>query len=194
MSNYGLLFVLSEPSAAMEEEYNDWYDREHIPERIGINGFLSAVRFVSTARARRYLALYDLVGIDVLQSPAYRAFAGENFTPWTKRVVPRAKFERREAVQLSPGSAATLIAPRLLVLRFAGLPAAATAVIEDGARVCFSGRHGVAQWRVFAGHGADNAACFVTASGSGDLESLVSPERFSSAANHLELVETFVPY
>ncbi len=191
MSKYGLLFVISEPSAAMEEEYNEWYDREHVPERIGIDGFLSAVRFVSAARARRYLALYDLVGIDVLESPGYRAFAGENYTPWTKRVVPRAKFERREAVQLSPGGAVTMIAPRLLVLRFAGLPAA---TVEEGARECFSRRHGVAQWRVFAGHGADSAACFVTVSGSGDLESLIRTEAFSSAASHLELVESFLPY
>ena len=42
----GFLLVTMEPPAELEEEFNDWYDMEHIPGRGGIPGFESARRFV----------------------------------------------------------------------------------------------------------------------------------------------------
>ena len=50
----------SDPPAEFEEEFNAWYDTEHVPERLGIPGFESGLRYVSADRPRRYLALYDL--------------------------------------------------------------------------------------------------------------------------------------
>jgi hypothetical protein len=35
----GLLLTLTEPPAAMEEEFNAWYDTEHLAERLAIPGF-----------------------------------------------------------------------------------------------------------------------------------------------------------
>jgi len=52
----GLLLVTMEPTAAMQEEFNDWYDQEHIPERIALPGFLSATRWVCLQGWPRYLA------------------------------------------------------------------------------------------------------------------------------------------
>jgi len=37
----------------MEEEFNAWYDSEHLPERLAIPGFRSA-------REGKYLATYEL--------------------------------------------------------------------------------------------------------------------------------------
>jgi len=53
----GLLLTLTEPPPGMEEEFNAWYDEEHLPERLAIPGFRSARRWVA---GRTYLATYEL--------------------------------------------------------------------------------------------------------------------------------------
>ena len=193
MSQMGLLFVISEPPPAMEEELNEWYDREHIPERLAIDGFVSALRFVSAERPRRFLALYDLTSVGILQTPQYKAFAGANFTPWTKRIVSRAKFTRAETVQVAPGDAATASTPKLLVLRFSGVPEADAPRIAKGAKRCFDGKPGVGQLRVFAGAGNEAGSHFVIVGGNGDLTDLVDTEAFGKAARCLDIEEIFLP-
>ena len=39
--NRGLLLTMTEPPRGMEEEFNAWYDEEHLPERLSIAGFRS---------------------------------------------------------------------------------------------------------------------------------------------------------
>ena len=34
--NQGLLLATMEPMPGFEEEFNDWYDTEHVPERVGV--------------------------------------------------------------------------------------------------------------------------------------------------------------
>ena len=41
----GLLIVTTNPPADMEEEFNVWYDREHVPERLAVPGFERAQRY-----------------------------------------------------------------------------------------------------------------------------------------------------
>jgi len=36
------LFSEMIPDLSYESEFNDWYDHEHIPSRMGVPGFLSA--------------------------------------------------------------------------------------------------------------------------------------------------------
>ena len=60
----------------MEEEFNAWYDTEHLPERLAIPGFRSARRWV---RGGTYLATYELDSPEVLQSPYLERF--RNQTP-----------------------------------------------------------------------------------------------------------------
>jgi hypothetical protein len=86
MSRRGLLLTLTEPPPAMEEEFNAWYDLEHLPERLSIRGFRSARRWVADLPAGKgkYLATYELDSPEVLSSPEYLAFF-QKPTPWTKR-------------------------------------------------------------------------------------------------------------
>lgn len=105
----GLLLTLTEPSPRDEEEFNAWYDTEHLPERLSIPGFVSARRWVDAsapAGAGKYLATYELERPEVLETPAYRARVGEGFTPWSKRILGRCTVFRRWAcVQINPGGA-----------------------------------------------------------------------------------------
>ena len=98
---------MTEPPLAMEEEFNAWYDTEHLPERLAIPGFRSARRWVADVPAGegKYLATYELDSAAVLQSPAYlERFA--NATPWTRRCLGRcAVFKRWACEQVQPGDA-----------------------------------------------------------------------------------------
>lgn len=111
MSNptMGLLLTMTEPPAGMEEEFNAWYDTEHIDERLAITGFISARRWVRACKPGegKYLATYELTSPGVLATPEYLSHIGEHFTPWSRRCLTRAVVSRRWAcAQILPGSGA----------------------------------------------------------------------------------------
>jgi hypothetical protein len=91
----------------MEEEFNAWYDTEHMQERLAITGFRSARRWVADvpSGAGKYLATYELDSPGVLQSAEYLA-RFEGATPWTRRCLGKAVVFRRWACEQSlPGEA-----------------------------------------------------------------------------------------
>src|SRR4051812_32264714 len=83
----GLLLTMMSPPADGDAEFNAWADTEHVPERKVISGIRTALRFRNQAPSPRYMALYDLEDLSVLESPAYLAIAGENLSPWSKRIL-----------------------------------------------------------------------------------------------------------
>jgi hypothetical protein len=106
----GILIAAMDFSAAPEDEFHDWYDLEHVPERLRVPGFLNADRWIGTGEAKISVATYDLDNVGVLHSPAYLAVGGDNASPWTKRTGKfRKSLLRYEGEQLYPGD---LSAPR----------------------------------------------------------------------------------
>jgi hypothetical protein len=71
-----------------EAEFNRWYDREHLEERVAIPGFLEARRYVAHDGNPKYLSLYSTETFEVLDSPAYRT-ALANQTAWSKANIAR---------------------------------------------------------------------------------------------------------
>jgi hypothetical protein len=72
----GLLFVYTDVGAGpvTEEEYHDWYDHEHGPARLTVPGLLGASRYQALDDLTpRWLALYQLSGPGVPDSPEYKA-------------------------------------------------------------------------------------------------------------------------
>src|SRR5580704_11020905 len=82
----GLLFMAFDFSTAHADEFHDWYDLEHIPERLRIPGFLNAERWIAEDNPAVHVATYDLETPAVLASPSYQAVVGAHQSPWTKRV------------------------------------------------------------------------------------------------------------
>jgi hypothetical protein len=80
----GLLLVMIEVDPAYEDEFNRWYNEEHLPERKACPGFLSARRFVAVEGEPKYLALYELESPEVLQGAAYRKIYPPS--EWTKQI------------------------------------------------------------------------------------------------------------
>jgi hypothetical protein len=118
MTGRGLLLTMTEPLAAMDEEFNAWYDSEHVPERLSIRGFRSARRWVADAAPGegRYLATYELDSPGVLKTQEYLA-RFEDATPWTRRCLEKAVVFRRWACeQTAPGQADPHPAAKALLL------------------------------------------------------------------------------
>lgn len=86
----GMLLTSMNIDAADEADFNRWYDREHLEERVAIEGFLEARRYVAHAANPKYLCLYSTATLDVLDSPAYRARLA-NPTDWSRQTMARFK-------------------------------------------------------------------------------------------------------
>ena len=192
--NKGFLLVLMQPPPTLEEEFNAWYDTEHIAERLSVPGFETALRYACIDGAPRYLAMYDLASPDVLNSPAYREVAFDNASPWTKRVTSRVRIYRSFGKQVYPGTKVTGRAARVLLLRFRALPSGTQDTIVAGMRANFESRPQTLQVRVFAydtGAGVDFLG-FVEARA--PLSEALDLEAFGDCRNALDLVNTYTPY
>jgi hypothetical protein len=84
----GMLLTSMNIDPAQEAEFNRWYDREHLEERVAIDGFLEARRYVAHDGNPKYLSLYSTESFEVLDSPAYRT-ALANQTAWSKASIAR---------------------------------------------------------------------------------------------------------
>ncbi len=90
LAGKGMLLTSMDIDPSDEAEFNRWYDREHLEERVAIDGFLEARRFVAHQGSPKYLCLYSTATFDVLDSPAYRAKLA-NPTDWSKKTMARFK-------------------------------------------------------------------------------------------------------
>lgn len=96
----GILVPVVDFSGMAEDEFNDWYDLEHIPERLRVPGFLACERWIGAENQKISVAVYALDNADVLQSPAYNAVGnhargGDNLSVWSKRVTARTNIQMR---------------------------------------------------------------------------------------------------
>jgi hypothetical protein len=102
----GLLFVAFDYSGAHADEFHDWYDLEHVPERLSVPGFINAERWIGDESPNIAVAAYDLESPRVLYSPPYEAVGGANSSVWTKRVTAMCqRLMRYEGEQVLPGDA-----------------------------------------------------------------------------------------
>ena len=120
-----LLMVWTEVPADKEDDFNAWYNEEHIGERLAIPGFLSAARYESDSPgAPKHLAMYEIENIGVMTSDAYLSVRA-NPTEWTKRCSPdviattyiRNTYEQIFPADVEEGTAQSGMAPALQIGR-----------------------------------------------------------------------------
>ncbi len=90
LAGKGMLLTSMDIDAANEAEFNRWYDREHLEERVAIEGFIEARRYAAHEAQPKYLSLYSTETFEVLDSPAYRT-ALANQTAWSQTNISRFK-------------------------------------------------------------------------------------------------------
>jgi hypothetical protein len=101
----GILLVAFDFTAAHEDEFHDWYDCEHIPERQRVPGFGLCERWISVADPKQAVASYDLASLGVLKTEPYLAIAHGNLSAWSKRVGSMCKrLIRFDGEQTLPGN------------------------------------------------------------------------------------------
>jgi hypothetical protein len=116
----GLLMVWADVPADKEDEFNRWYDEEHLAERLSIPGFLGGARYAAVKGGPKHLAYYELESVAVLDSDAYRRVQADP-TPWTRRSGPAAigttyirnVYTMIHPATLTPAIAASGMAPAL---------------------------------------------------------------------------------
>ena len=81
----GLLMVWCDVPADMEDDFNRWYNEEHIDELLTRPGVLSAARYEAISGSPKYLACYELASPEVTDTAEYQEHVNHP-TEWSKRV------------------------------------------------------------------------------------------------------------
>lgn len=84
--------VETDATPQAEDDFNQWYDTEHLPGLAAVPGVQWAERFHSSAKSPLYHASYDLHSLDTFGSPAWLAVRA---TAWSDRVRPEFRNTRR---------------------------------------------------------------------------------------------------
>jgi hypothetical protein len=79
----GVILVSMNIDPTREDEFNDWYNMEHIPHFNRLSGVVAARRFRATEGNPRYVALYHVENTDIYATPGWTA---ANETPWILRM------------------------------------------------------------------------------------------------------------
>src|SRR3954467_8443631 len=73
------------PEARGEGE--DWHTHEHMPERVGIPGFLRGTRWIALSGEPSYFVLYEASRLAVITSGPYVEHLNHP-TPWSQKMMP----------------------------------------------------------------------------------------------------------
>jgi hypothetical protein len=76
MTAPAVLFAEMRPDPSWEDRFNEWYDSDHIPARLAIDGFEAAQRY-RAVDDKNYLIIYDMTSLDVLKTPEYKVVRDE---------------------------------------------------------------------------------------------------------------------
>src|SRR5438552_8474166 len=101
-------------------EHDDWHTRQHLPERVGIPGFIRAQRWVSNSPGSRYFVVYEVTDIEVLSSSPYLERLN-NPTPWTSRTMSSFRGMVRGFCKLDSRHGSVLVTTGL-TLRYSAAP------------------------------------------------------------------------
>jgi hypothetical protein len=90
----GFMITFTEVPADLKADFHEWYNREHLDERLDLPGFRRARRYESLDGPIRYVTTYECGGPDDIGSPAYLDVLARQ-TEWSARIMPRfAKWHR----------------------------------------------------------------------------------------------------
>lgn len=188
--------VAMEPAATDEEEFNDWYDTEHVPERRAVPGFESATRMVCLSGWPRYLAFYDLRNHAVITEPGYSSISGTRFSPWSKRILARIQgLWRAHGTQIHADEELLGSFLRLVMIRFAGIQAKQETQLVDSLRRLVVDWPGAPRLKVLCNHaGAEGE--YVALVCLSDLAHFTKGclSQLGEFAQKVDLVNEYAPY
>lgn len=130
----GILAVFNNVAAGSEAEFNNWYNQQHLIERLQVPGFTRGYRYRAATHdaRRRYFAWYETAWPAVMQSAGYLDRL-EDPTAWTGRVMPAFR-DMQRTVARRDGRAGEGVGGSAATIRLAGLGADAAKqwLLEEG--------------------------------------------------------------
>ena len=81
----GLMIVWVDVPPETEDEFNRWYNEEHLAELLAVPGVLSAARYEAVKSGPKHMAVYELESPAVIQT---EAFKNRPRTEWGQKVSP----------------------------------------------------------------------------------------------------------
>jgi hypothetical protein len=95
-------------------ELGDWHTHEHMPERLGIPGFLRGTRWSGGGAGASHFIMYELESLAVFSSGAYLERLN-NPTPWSRKLTPHHRNMVRSPCRVVGGAGAGVGAGLLTV-------------------------------------------------------------------------------
>jgi hypothetical protein len=98
----GMLMTFTEVPDEHEQDFNEWYNREHIDERTRLPGFLRSRRYVACegTTSPKYVAWYETRDVADLAAPGYLALLADQ-SPWSKRVMAQFSLFQRLTLRVT---------------------------------------------------------------------------------------------
>jgi hypothetical protein len=87
LAGKGVVAIWNDIAPEGRDEFYEWHDREHMPERVGIPGFLRGRRYIAVHGSPEYFTLYEADTPATLSGNDYLTRLN-NPTAWTRAVVP----------------------------------------------------------------------------------------------------------
>lgn len=121
-----LLAVWVEVPADLKDDFDRWYLDEHLPERQGLPGFLSAKVFEPVDGGEQHVAFYELESLQALETPEYDLLRQQPDTELGKHIRANWKNQNRRVYTLRStnlkGGRRPLESPYLSAVRAGVLP------------------------------------------------------------------------
>ena len=87
LAGLGAVAIWHDLDPAARDDFHEWHNREHMPERVGIPGFRRGRRYVAISGTPEYFNLYEADSPEILAGQDYLNRLNAP-TAWTQRVVP----------------------------------------------------------------------------------------------------------
>ena len=99
LAGHGALTIWHDIIPEGREDFYAWHGEEHMPERLGIPGFLRGRRYVAIDAALEFFNLYEAQSVEVLKGQDYSNRVN-NPTPWTLRATTHFRHVARSLCQV----------------------------------------------------------------------------------------------
>lgn len=114
VSAHAALVLLFDIGRDVASEHDHWHTHEHMPERLGIPGFLRGTRWSGGGAGASHFILYELASLEVFASADYLERLN-NPTPWSRKMTPHHRNMVRSPCRVLDGAGAGVGAVLLTV-------------------------------------------------------------------------------
>jgi hypothetical protein len=90
----GLLVIWTDVAPEYEAEFNEWYDKEHVPQLLTVPGILTGRRYQAVDGKPKYIAIYEMADERVWNSAAF-VEVREKPTDWSRKIIPQFRNTQR---------------------------------------------------------------------------------------------------